>query len=188
LTLFPDFQLGLLNGWLPLLLYFIVFIISVSFYSKETRTWLFNNPRDPSKKALTAFRIIGQLMMVAFIVMMILTPMKLYSPLLLAGAGIYFIGYVFVMSALHFFRKTPIRQPVVNGPYRISRNPQWVGLFLVLMGSAIATGVWLYIAIIIVVGFIYHIQILDEESACINKYGNSFREYMARIPRYLFFM
>jgi protein-S-isoprenylcysteine O-methyltransferase Ste14 len=177
--------MGLFNGWIPLLLYFIGFLISVSFYSKEARTWLFNNPRDPSRKALSIIRSIGQLMMVAFIVMMIFTPLKLNSPLLLAGAGIYFIGYGFVMSALHFFRKTPIGQPVVNGPYRISRNPQWVGLFLVLLGSAIATGVWLYIAMIIIVGFIYHIQILDEETVCINKYGISYRDYLARIPRYL---
>jgi protein-S-isoprenylcysteine O-methyltransferase Ste14 len=127
-------------------------------------------------------------MMVALIVMMIFTPLKLNSPLLFAGAGVYAIGYVFVMSALYFFRKTPVGQPVVNGPYRISRNPQWVGLFLVLSGSAIATGVWLYIAMIILVGFIYHIQILDEETACINKYGISYREYMTRIPRYVFFI
>lgn len=177
-----------MNGWLPLLLYFIGFILSISTYSKEARAWLFYNPRDPNKRVLSIFRIIGQLMMVAFIVMIIFTPLKLNSPMLLAGVGVYSIGYVFVMCALYFFKIALIGQPVVNGPYRISRNPQWVGLFLVLLGSAIATGVWLYIAIIIVVSFIYHIQILDEETVCINKYGNSYREYMARIPRYLLFM
>lgn len=187
MTLLPEFQLGLLNGWLPLLLYFIGFILSVSSYSKESRVWLFNNPRDPGNKTLSLFRFIGQLMMVAFIVMMVLTPLKLNTPILFAGAVVYAIGYVFVMSALNFFRKAPIGQPVVNGPYSKSRNPQWVGLFLVFLGSAFATGVWLYIAMIILVGFIYHIQILDEETACINRYGSSYREYMARIPRYLFF-
>jgi protein-S-isoprenylcysteine O-methyltransferase Ste14 len=188
LTLLPEFQVGLTNGWLPLLLYFIGFILSVFSYSKESRTWLFNNPRDRSNKTLSLIRLIGQLMMVAFIVMMVFTPLKLNSPMIIAGAVVYVIGYVFVMSALYFFRKAPIGQPVVDGPYRLSRNPQWVGLFLVFLGSSIATGVWLYIAMIIVVGFIYHIQILDEETVCINKYGGSYREYMARIPRYLLFM
>jgi protein-S-isoprenylcysteine O-methyltransferase Ste14 len=92
------------------------------------------------------------------------------------------------MSALHYFRITPINQPVVGGPYRISRNPQWLGLFLVLLGSAIAARIWLYIGIVIIVGFIYHIQILDEEDACIEKYGDSYREYIKRIPRYFLFL
>jgi protein-S-isoprenylcysteine O-methyltransferase Ste14 len=92
------------------------------------------------------------------------------------------------MSALYFFRKTPVGQPVINGPYRASRNPQWLGLFLVLLGSAIAVGIWLYIGIVAVVGVIYHIQILDEEKACIQKYGASYHDYMKRIPRYFLFL
>ena len=107
--------------------------------------------------------------------------------MLFAGAVVYAIGYVFVMSALYFFRKAPIGQPVVNGPYSKSRNPQWVGLFLVFIGSAFATGVWLYITMIIVVGFIYHIQILDEEEVCLKRYGKPYRAYMERVPRYFLF-
>jgi protein-S-isoprenylcysteine O-methyltransferase Ste14 len=40
---------------------------------------------------------------------------------------------------------------------------------------------------VIIVGFIYHIQILDEEAACIKKYGESYRIYMKQIPRYILF-
>jgi protein-S-isoprenylcysteine O-methyltransferase Ste14 len=56
------------------------------------------------------------------------------------------------------------------------------------LGSAIATRIWLYIGMVIIVGFIYHIQILDEETACIEKYGDSYREYIKRIPRYFLFL
>jgi protein-S-isoprenylcysteine O-methyltransferase Ste14 len=92
------------------------------------------------------------------------------------------------MNALYYFRKTPVGQPVVKGPYRMSRNPQWLGLFLVLLGSAIAVGIWLYIGLVVLVGIIYHKQILDEEKACIKKYGESYHEYMERIPRYFLFL
>jgi protein-S-isoprenylcysteine O-methyltransferase Ste14 len=117
-----------------------------------------------------------------------MTPLNINNPIFLLGTTIYFIGYLFVMSALHYFRITPIDQPVAGGPYRVSRNPQWVGLFLVFLGSAIATTVWFYIGTVVIVGFIYHIQILDEETACIEKYGESYREYMKRIPRYILFL
>lgn len=125
--------------------------------------------------------------MAAYIVMMIFTPLKTGHPVLFLGAGVFVIGFVMVMSALDGFRKTPLGEPVVNGPYRFSRNPQWVGLFLVMLGSAIAVGVWLYIGIMVVVAIIYHIQILDEETTCLQKYGDPYRDYMGRIPRYLMF-
>lgn len=183
----PEFRTGWLNGWIPLVLYFIGFMLSVSFYSKEARTWLFNNPRDTSQGVLGIARLFGQLLMVAYIVMMIFTPLKTEHPVIFLGAGVFVIGFVLVMSALEVFRRTPLGGPVVNGPYRISRNPQWVGLFLVMLGSAIAAGVWLYIGMLVVVGIIYHMQILDEETACLQKYGDRYRDYMARIPRYLLF-
>jgi protein-S-isoprenylcysteine O-methyltransferase Ste14 len=184
----PELQIGILNGWIPLVLYFIGLIVSVSLYSEESRIWLFNNPKDEKKSVLMFIRLFGQLAMVAYIFMMVFTPLNINKPIFFGGAVIFSIGYILEMSALYYFRRTPIAQPVVKGPYRFSRNPQWLGLFLVLLGSAIAAGIWLYIGIVIIVGFIYHIQILDEETACIKKYGESYREYMNRIPRYFLFL
>ncbi len=188
MKIFPELQIGILNGWIPLLLYFIGLILSVALYSKESKLWLFNNPKDESKRVLVFIRLCGQLTMTGYIVMMIFTPLHFNNPIFFVGAVIYAIGYIFEMSALHYFRITPLRQPVVGGPYRISRNPQWLGLFLVLLGSAFAAGIWLYIGMVILVGFIYHIQILDEEAACIDKYGDSYREYKKHIPRYFLFL
>jgi len=188
MDLLPKLQVSILNGWIPLIIYFIGLALSVSLYSKEARIWLFNNPKDGNKGVLIFIRLFGQLAMMAYILMMIFTPMRIGNPIFLVGAAVFSIGFVFEMSALYYFRRTPVGQPVVKGPYRVSRNPQWLGLFLVLLGSAIAAGVWLYIGIVVIVGIIYHIQILDEETACIKKYGENYREYMNRIPRYFLFL
>jgi len=187
MKILPELQIGILNGWLPLVLYFIGLIVSVSCYSKEARIWLFNNPKDEKKTVLMIIRLSGQLAMVAMILMMVFTPLDIHKPIFLGGAVIYAMGFILEMSALYYFRKTLVGQPVVEGPYRFSRNPQWLGLFLVLLGSVIAAGIWLYIGIVTMVGVIYHIQILDEETACILKYGDSYRQYMRRIPRYFRF-
>lgn len=188
MDLLPKLQVGILNGWIPLIIYFIGLTLSASLYSKEARVWLFNNPKDENKSVFVFIRLFGQLGMVAYILMMVFTPLKIGSPVFLVGATVYFIGFILEMSALYYFRKTPVGQPVVNGPYRVSRNPQWLGLFLVLLGSAIAVGIWLYIGLVALVGIIYHKQILDEEKACITKYGESYRGYMERIPRYFLFL
>ncbi len=188
MDLLPELHVGILNGWIPLIIYVIGLILSVSLYSKEARIWLFNNPKDRNKGVLMFIRLLGQLTMVAYILMMIFTPMRVGNSVFLIGAAVYSIGFVFEMSALYYFRRTPVHQPVVKGPYRVSRNPQWLGLLLVLLGSAIATGIWLYIGMVVVVSIIYHIQILDEEAACTKKYGKSYREYMEHVPRYILFL
>jgi protein-S-isoprenylcysteine O-methyltransferase Ste14 len=187
MKIFPELKIGILNGWIPLVLYSIGLIVSILLSSKETRIWLFNNPKDEKKKVLMFVRCFGQLVMMAYILMMVITPLNTNQPIFIGGAVVYSIGYVLEMSALDYFRRTPLGQPVVEGPYRVSRNPQWLGLFLVLLGTAIAVGIWLYIGIVVIVGFIYHIQIVDEETTCINEYGESYREYMNRIPRYFLF-
>ena len=188
MDLLPKLQIGILNGWIPLIIYFIGLILSVSLYSKEARVWLFNNPKDENMGTFVYIRLFGQFVMMAYILMLVFTPMKIGYPVFLAGATVCLIGIATETSALYYFRKAPVGLPTVKGPYRFSRNPQWVGLFLVLLGSAVVTGIWLYIGLVFLVSVIYHKQILDEETACIKKYGESYREYMERIPRYFLFL
>ncbi len=114
MSLFPEFQIGLLNGWIPLVLYFLGLMLSVSLYSKESRLWLFNNPRDERKRLFLFIRLGGQLAMLAYIGMLIVTPLHIDHPIFLVGAGIYAIGYLLEMSALHYFRMAAPGEPVVG--------------------------------------------------------------------------
>ena len=126
MDLLPEFRLGILNGWIPLVIYLAGLIGSVSSYSREARIWLFKDPKTQNKGVLRLLRPFGQLAMAAYILMMIFTPLKISQPIFLVGAGIYTVGFMLVMSALYHFRKTPLYEPVVTGPYRVSRNPQWL--------------------------------------------------------------
>ena len=42
------------------------------------------------------------------------------------------------------------------------------------------------ILLLVVAGF-SHLRILGEENACLQQYGEAYREYMRRTPRYLLF-
>ena len=101
MKIFPELEIGILNGWIPLVLYLVGLILSVSLYPKEARIWLFNNPKDTTKGVLVSFRLFGQLAMMAYVVMMIFTPLKTNSPIFLVGAGVYLIGFVSEISALY---------------------------------------------------------------------------------------
>ena len=184
----PDFKLGVLNGWLPLILYLAGFLIALSSFSRQARARLFDDPKYRMPAGVKFVRFLGQLAVLIYIGMMVFSPLMPGAPPFPAGVLIYAAGYASVMVALHYFKHTPANKPVVAGPYRVSRNPQWVGLVLVLAGAAVMSGVWLYLGIILVVVIIYHLQILAEEKACLEQYGDSFRGYMARVPRYIWFL
>ena len=184
----PDFGIGVLSGWLPLILYFVGFLLALVSFSGQARARLFKDPKVRMPAGVKLVRLLGQVAMVACIGMMVFTPLMPGTLVFLVGGLVYAAGYASVMVALHHFKDTPANQAVVTGPYRLSRNPQWVGLVLVLAGAAIMTGVWLYLGIILVVAIIYHLQILAEEKACLEQYGDSFRAYMAKIPRYFWFL
>jgi protein-S-isoprenylcysteine O-methyltransferase Ste14 len=184
----PDFRSGVLNGWLPLMLYLVGFLLALVSFSRQARARLLEDPKYGMPASVKFVRLLGQVAMVAYIGMMVFTPLVPGAPVFPVAVLIYIAGYGSVMVALHYFKHTPANQAVVAGPYRLSRNPQWVGLFLVLAGAAIMSGVWLYLGIILVVAIIYHLQILAEEKACLEQYGDSFRAYIAKVPRYFWFL
>ncbi|MBU0495451.1 MAG: isoprenylcysteine carboxylmethyltransferase family protein [Chloroflexi bacterium] len=188
MQILPSFQLGVLNGWLPLTIYFAGLILAVLTFSQEARARLFVDPKDQIQGLGKYIRLLGQVAMLVYIGLMIFTPFSPAGLIVLVGILVCAAGYLLVLAALYYFRRTPVDQPVVAGPYRVSRNPQWVGLFLVLLGAAIATGIWLYIGIVLVVAVIYHRQIRAEEQICLEQYGDSYQTYLDRVPRYFLFL
>ena len=89
-----------------------------------------------------------------------------------------------VRAALVDFRNTPLDQPVTRGLYRISRHPQIVMSSVVLLGSCIAIGSWLALLALLAARVFSHLGILAEEEVCLRKYGDEYRAYMERVPRY----
>ncbi len=170
------------------MLYLVGFLLALLTFSPQARARLFKDPKDRLPIRARRVRLLGQLAMVTYIGMMVLTPLKLSIPAFPLGVLIYAAGYGSVMSALHYFKNTSANEVIVAGPYRLSRNPQWVGVVLVLSGVAIMSGILLYLGIILVVTIIYHLQILAEEKACLEQYGDSFRVYMDKVPRYFLFL
>lgn len=75
---------------------------------------------------------------------------------------------------------------VDTGPFKISRNPMYLGMFLILLGWAI---LWAsYASLPILIGFIAYItafQIKPEEAALTAQFGDDYKGYMARVRRWV---
>jgi len=87
--------------------------------------------------------------------------------------------------AMYNFKDTPLDQPVTKGVYRYSRHPQIVALTIMLTGICLAIGSWAALLMLIISRLWQHFSILAEEEVCLNKYGEAYRDFMTRVPRYL---
>ena len=85
------------------------------------------------------------------------------------------------------FKDTPLDQPVTKGVYKISRHPQIAALFVIFLGICVAIGSWLALFMLVMSRLLQHLGILAEEEVCLRRYGESYRAYMERVPRYFLF-
>ena len=74
---------------------------------------------------------------------------------------------------------------VTAGPYRYSRNPQYVGTIPTVIGYAILCGSTLAITVALVMSVWFILVPFAEESWCRENLGPAYEEYKARVPRYL---
>ena len=138
-------------------------------------------------RAQKAITTLGKLISLAMLVLLVFTPLKIGNAVFIAGSVLFGLGLVGVVVALVHFKDTPPDQPATKGMYRVSRNPQWVMLVLVFLGAFIAAGSGIALIFLVLAALCYHFRILGEERACLSQYGDSYRDYMQRIPRYFLF-
>jgi protein-S-isoprenylcysteine O-methyltransferase Ste14 len=75
---------------------------------------------------------------------------------------------------------------VTSGPYKITRNPIYIGFILVYFGLAIIlTSMWMLLLLIPVL-FILQRGIVEREEAYLEReFGDAYRKYKAKVPRWL---
>jgi protein-S-isoprenylcysteine O-methyltransferase Ste14 len=182
MELIPQFDPGWLNGWVPLVIFYLPFGLLMLIWPKEIVKKLYAvSGWSRSERILS---LAGKPFALATIVLLTLTPLKLWQPVFWVGAGIYLLGFVIMFVALFDYRNTPAGQAVQRGLYRYSRNPQWLGLMLMFIGSGVMVGSWLIVLLMFVAVVFYHFRILGEERACLADYGEPYRAYLDRVPRY----
>lgn len=75
---------------------------------------------------------------------------------------------------------------VIEGFYRFSRNPMYLGMALILSGLLLLIGNWLsLLALLLFLGYMNRFQIAPEERFLTNKFGPSYTEYCRRVRRWI---
>lgn len=76
---------------------------------------------------------------------------------------------------------------IVSGPYRYTRNPQYLALILFYIAVILVTGSYLAFLTGSMLILMYAITPLSEEPWLADIYGNEYLEYCSRVPRFLGF-
>jgi protein-S-isoprenylcysteine O-methyltransferase Ste14 len=61
----------------------------------------------------------------------------------------------------------------------------YLGMFLMQIGLGVACASWLYLLLAVVLMIIHNANSPAEERYCLYRYGDGYREYMNRVPRWV---
>jgi protein-S-isoprenylcysteine O-methyltransferase Ste14 len=126
-----------------------------------------------------------------------LRPWRLFAHTLaiqFSGALLIVAGLALSAWVVHSFRQaqtpvSPLRASqhlVVSGPYRFSRNPDYLGQTLAFGGLALLLhSFWLLLAILPALGLVRYRVIAAEERYLEDRFGDAYREYRHRVRRWL---
>ena len=104
---------------------------------------------------------------------------------LVMAVSLAIIGFGLTLLILGWYQVYKYREGIATvGLYRLARHPQYLGIILIMTGFMIQ---WPTIPTLImypILLYIYHRQAVKEERYMLEIYGEKYREYMERTPRY----
>jgi protein-S-isoprenylcysteine O-methyltransferase Ste14 len=147
-----------------------------------------NSPKDVFDslgRIKKVFLYSSKLIYIPAVIYSIFLPLKLGTIWFYVGFPVTVIGLIMGWIVLVNWTNTPHDEPITKGLYRYSRNPMYVTAFVFFLGLSITTASWvlLLFTIIFLIGCAIFINL--EEQLTLEEYGNSYREYMKRTPRWI---
>lgn len=187
MSLIPAFEIGLWNAWILQVFFILVISAPDLFMSKEAKertkraTQTVPFTKTEKRLALSTHVVI---MPVAAIYSIFL-PLKIGTVWLYVGLPIFALALVMTVMTSINFATTPLDKPVTKGVYRISRHPIYLSGFLLYVGIGIACASWVLLLLAVAWIVLFQIVVPAEERFLLEKYGDAYREYMNRTPRWI---
>ena len=182
MSLVPTFEIGLWNAWIFMPYLFLLMLLVGKLKKGE----------DPGKIELDALGKTGKrifnfsmLVFLSALIYSVFLPLELGMIWFYGGLPITLIGLVTLTIAMMNFANTPWDKPVTKGLYHYSRHPVYITIALFLLGIGIASASWLFLLLSIIFTILNTFRAVNEERYCLNKYGDAYREYMVRTPRWI---
>lgn len=136
------------------------------------------------------FKMRGKLMIIPMLFLLLWTGWEVENDLLVFGlGGAFFCAGVAlrVWAQVHLHYRLPDPMALtVSGPFARVRNPIYIANTLILLGLCFMSEVMVLApAVLLYCMLVYTYVVRHEESALIGKYGEPYRQYCQRVPRWL---
>ena len=187
MLLTPVFEIGIWNAWILQVLFYLSMFIPDIFLDKEARKKSKRMSQFPPFKktekilALSTHAII---MPVVFIYSIFL-PFKIGTAWIYAGLVIFAVALVFTITALINIASAPTDKPITKGMYKYSRHPMYFSGFLMIISVGISCASWIVLFLAVIWIVFWRIAVPAEERFLVEMYGDSYRDYMNRTPRWI---
>ena len=181
----PAFEIGVWNAWIFTIWLLIQNYVFKLLVSKE----IYQKAGDPddvepssSRKIAGYISITLWLTTTAYSVFL---PFQLGTVWFYTGLVIFLLGIIINISATTAFITTPAKNPITKGAYRYSRHPMYISILLIYLSVTIASASWIFLLASVIWLVLLWLTMGDEENYCSRKYGDTYREYMNRTPRWI---
>jgi len=180
-----NIEAGFYNLWLILVI-FIAFTGLLMAIANKLRGVKIENSEDHRN---TKVAVISSSPLLVLLVISIFTPIVIGTLFWLGCVLIIIAGIIYVLSIAAFVKTQ--KGLTTIGIYQVSRNPMYVVMFLLFIAFTLMA--WqaepimgiLTAFITLLSTFVIHWMVLGEEQFLTKTYGDAYRKYINRTPRYV---
>jgi protein-S-isoprenylcysteine O-methyltransferase Ste14 len=186
----PAFQIGLWNAWIFMVLFLAAAQVPLWIdRDKKADKRTEGEPTGSELERTTRIvHVITHLIILPFtLIYSIFLPLKLGTLWFFAGLPICLLALVVILMVSISFSTAPLGEPLTKGVYAISRHPWYFGFSLGFVGIGIACASWVFLLCALANMVSWHFGVIEEERILLERYGDAYREYMNRTPRWIGF-
>jgi len=174
----PAFEIGVWNAWLLT----IVLLIPAFITGLILKDF---NKKMGQGEHYGKIGISTNVLVIVLMIFSIFLPLKLGTAWFYTGLSIYLLGLIILILTIMNVASTPLGKPFTKGVYRYSRNPAYLAQIIIFVGIGIASASWFYLLLSAILIILTVLLISVEERITLDKYGDAYREYMNKTPRWI---
>lgn len=185
----PEFEIGLWNAWIFMIILYAAVFVPLAIYGERVAQRTEGEPSgsEQAKVTRTVMTVTHMIIMPFTMIISIFVPIKVGTWWVYSGLLVYVLGLVMVLMFSISFVTAPLGKPLDKGAYAISRHPCYLGNFLAYLGTGIACASWVFLLCAVVWIVSWHYGVIEEERVLLEKYGETYQQYMNRTPRWIGF-
>jgi protein-S-isoprenylcysteine O-methyltransferase Ste14 len=187
MPLVPDFEFGLWNAWIIVVVFLGASFLPFFVGGKKADARMEDEPgfKEFSTGTRVAVIVDHLVLMPLTLIYSFFVPLEQGNWWLYSGLIVSVVAIVMAFAASVSFATAPLDGPMTDGVYAISRHPMYAAGILVYAGVGLAGASWIFLACAVVDFVVWQIAVPEEERSMVAKYGTPYEDYMQRTPRWI---